>query len=74
MLGFDGSERTISRWMKRARRAPEPATRWLTFLRNHWEAIAAMESLNHAESFASVSARISVPRAISSNEAYSSGR
>ena len=42
MLGFDVSERTISRWMKRAPRDPEPAKRWLTFLRNHREAIAAM--------------------------------
>ena len=31
MLGFDVSERTISRWMKRAPRDPEPATRGLTF-------------------------------------------
>src|SRR5260370_25480038 len=29
--------------MKRAPRDPEPATRWLTFLRNHREAIAAMD-------------------------------
>src|SRR6202795_1383667 len=29
MLGFDLSERTISRWMKRAPRDPEPAQRWL---------------------------------------------
>ena len=43
MLGFDVSERTISGWMKRAPRDPEPATRWLTFLRNHREAIAAMD-------------------------------
>src|SRR5258708_1952206 len=43
MLGFDVSERTISRWMKRAPRDPEPAKRWLTFLRNHREAIAAMD-------------------------------
>jgi len=43
MLGFDLSERTISRWMKRAPRDPEPAKRWLTFLRNHREAIAAMD-------------------------------
>ena len=43
MLGFDISERTISRWMKRAPRDPEPAKRWLTFLRNHREAIAAMD-------------------------------
>lgn len=43
MLGLDISERTISRWMKRAPRNPEPAKRWLAFLRNHREAIAAMD-------------------------------
>ena len=43
MLGFDVSERTISRWMKRAPRDPEPVKRWLAFLRNHREAIAAMD-------------------------------
>src|SRR5580704_1569729 len=43
MLGFDISERTISRWMRRAPRNPEPARRWLAFLRNHHEAIAAMD-------------------------------
>jgi putative transposase len=43
MLGFDLSERTVSRWMKRAPRDPESAKRWLTFLRNHREAIAAMD-------------------------------
>jgi hypothetical protein len=43
MLGFTVSERTISRWMKRAPRDPEPARRWLSFLRNHREAIAAMD-------------------------------
>jgi len=43
MLGFDVSERTISRWMKRAPRNPEPVERWLAFLRNHREAIAAMD-------------------------------
>jgi putative transposase len=43
MLGFDLSERTVSRWMKRAPRVPESAKRWLTFLRNHREAIAAMD-------------------------------
>jgi len=43
MLGFDISERTISRWMKRAPRDPKPAKRWLAFLRNHREAIAAMD-------------------------------
>jgi hypothetical protein len=43
MLGFEVSERTISRWMRRAPKDPEPAKRWLTFLRNHREAIAAMD-------------------------------
>jgi hypothetical protein len=43
MLGFNVSERTISRWMKRAPRDPELVKRWLTFLRNHREAIAAMD-------------------------------
>src|SRR5467141_2817885 len=42
-VGCDVSERTISRWMKRVSREPEPAKRWLTFLRNHREAIAAMD-------------------------------
>src|SRR5260370_15309822 len=43
MLGFDLSERTISRWMKRAPKDPDPGKRWLAFLRNHREAIAAMD-------------------------------
>ena len=43
MLGFDLSERTISRWMKRRPRRPDLARRWLTFLRNHREVIAAMD-------------------------------
>src|SRR5258708_23460556 len=43
MLGFDVSERTVSRWMRRAPRNPESAKRWLAFLRNHREAIAAMD-------------------------------
>src|SRR5215469_2585719 len=43
MLGFDISERTISRWMKRAPKDPEPGKRWLVFLRNHQEVIAAMD-------------------------------
>ena len=43
MLGFDLSERTISRWMKRAPRGPDQAKCWLAFLRNHREAIAAMD-------------------------------
>jgi putative transposase len=43
MLGFDLSERTISRSMKKVPRNPEPAKQWLAFLRNHREAIAAMD-------------------------------
>jgi transposase InsO family protein len=43
MLGFDISERTISRWMRKAPRNPEPAKRWMTFLSNHREAVAAMD-------------------------------
>ena len=43
MLGFDVSERTISRWMKRAPRDPELARRWQAFVRNHRDAIAAMD-------------------------------
>jgi transposase InsO family protein len=43
MLGFDVSETTISRWMKRAPKDPQTAKCWLAFLRNHREAIAAMD-------------------------------
>jgi putative transposase len=43
MPGLEVSERTISRWMKRPPRDPQPAQRWLAFLRNHREAIAAMD-------------------------------
>ena len=43
MLGFDLSERTVLRWMRRAPRCPEPAKRWAAFLSNHREAIAAMD-------------------------------
>ena len=48
MLGFEVSERTISRWMRRAPRDPEPAKRWLAFLRNQREAIAAMDFFTYA--------------------------
>src|ERR1039457_3553551 len=41
-LGFDLSEPTVSRWVRRAPRPPDLSKRWLTFLRNHREAIAAM--------------------------------
>src|ERR1700726_942874 len=43
MLGFDVSERSISRWMRKAPRDPKLAKRWLAFLRNHREAIVAMD-------------------------------
>jgi transposase InsO family protein len=42
-LGFNVSEPTVSRWLRRAPRPHDPAQRWLTFLRNHREAIAAMD-------------------------------
>lgn len=43
MLGFEISERSVFRWMQRAPRTTDPSQRWLTFLRNHREAIAAMD-------------------------------
>ena len=43
MLGFDISERTVLRWMRKAPRSPETSKRWATFLNNHREAIAAMD-------------------------------
>jgi len=42
-LGFDVSERTVSRWVRRAPRNPESAQRWKTFLENHREVLAAMD-------------------------------
>ncbi|MBV8438641.1 MAG: IS3 family transposase [Silvibacterium sp.] len=43
MLGYDISERTVLRWMRKAPRNAEPAKRWAAFLSNHREAIAAMD-------------------------------
>jgi putative transposase len=43
MLGFDVSERSISRWMKRAPQDPGLARRSQAFLRNHREVITAMD-------------------------------
>jgi transposase InsO family protein len=43
MLGFDISERTVLRWMRKAPRDTKPAKRWAAFLSNHREAIAAMD-------------------------------
>lgn len=42
-LGFVLSEPTVSRWLRRLNKAPDPAQRWLTFLQNHREAIAALD-------------------------------
>jgi transposase InsO family protein len=43
MLGFDVSERTVLRWMRKKPRNPEPTKNWVAFLSNHREAIAAMD-------------------------------
>jgi transposase InsO family protein len=42
-LGFKISEPTVSRWLQRMPRSPDLGKRWLTFLRNHPEVIAAMD-------------------------------
>jgi hypothetical protein len=43
MLGVDVSEHTVSRLIPRRAPRPEAAQRWMTFLRNHRDAIAAMD-------------------------------
>jgi len=43
MIGFDVSERTVLRWMRKAPSRPEPAKRWAAFLSNHRGSIAAMD-------------------------------
>src|SRR6266852_263770 len=43
VLGFEVSERSVSRWLPRRRPPPGALERWLTFLRNHRGAIAAMD-------------------------------
>lgn len=42
-LGFSVSERTVSRWMRRAPKKPDTDRQWRTFLSNHREVIAAMD-------------------------------
>jgi hypothetical protein len=42
-LGFTVSEPTVSRWLQRVPRSPDVGKRWLTFLQNHRDAIAAMD-------------------------------
>ena len=41
-LGFEVAERTVSRWTQPASKDPDPARRWLVFLRHPRDAIAAM--------------------------------
>ncbi len=43
MLGFEVSERTVSGYLPRERPTPGAVERWITFLRNHRDAIAAMD-------------------------------
>lgn len=43
MLGFDISERTVLRWVRKAPRDPDSTQRWAAFLSNHREAITAMD-------------------------------
>src|SRR5262245_8255444 len=42
-LGFDVSERTVSRYLHRLFPHEQPRKRWAAFLRNHREAITAMD-------------------------------
>ena len=42
-LGFIVSERSVARHLRRIRRRGDPAKRWLTFLQNHREVIAAFD-------------------------------
>jgi len=43
MLGFDISERSVLRWMRKTPMDPARARRWPVFLNNHHEAISAMD-------------------------------
>jgi len=42
-LGIPVSERTVARYLRGIQRRGDPAKRWLAFLRNHREAIAALD-------------------------------
>jgi hypothetical protein len=42
-LGFEISESTVSRYLAQGTSSPNSNQRWLTFLKNHREAIAAMD-------------------------------
>ena len=43
LLGFDVSERSVSRYLRLLPRAPRTGQTWTTFLRNHRDGIAAMD-------------------------------
>ena len=45
MLGIDVSERTVARYMPNRPRNPGAHQRWMTFLRNHRDCLAAMDFL-----------------------------
>ena len=42
-LGFEVSERSVARYLGRIRGRGDPAKRWLSFLRNHREAMVAFD-------------------------------
>jgi putative transposase len=42
-LGFVVAERSVARYLRRIRRRGDPARRWVTFLQNHREVIAAFD-------------------------------
>src|SRR5438445_6011792 len=42
-LGFEVSERTVSRYLRRLHGGENPGKRWLSFLKNHREVMAAMD-------------------------------
>jgi transposase InsO family protein len=42
-LGFEVSESTVARYLRRLRRRGDPSKRWLAFLANHREAIVAID-------------------------------
>jgi hypothetical protein len=42
-LGFEVSERTVARYLRRVHRLGDPGQRWLSFLQNHREVIDAFD-------------------------------
>jgi len=42
-LGFDVSERSVARYLRRVPRRGDPASRWSAFLANHREAIVSCD-------------------------------